>query len=58
MPKSKAPYAPEFRAEAIRLARTALFAYIETFYNRRRHSALGYVALEDCERRYAQQVVA
>jgi transposase InsO family protein len=39
-------------------ARTALFAYIETFYNRRRrHSALGYLAPEDFERRYTQQQV-
>jgi putative transposase len=45
-----------FRAHAA--ARTALFAYIETFYNRRRrHSALGYLAPEDFERRYTQQQV-
>lgn len=39
-----------------REARTALFAYIEGFYNRRRrHSALGYLAPELFERRYTQQ---
>jgi len=37
-------------------ARTALFAYIEGFYNRcRRHSALGYLAPDAYERRYTQQ---
>lgn len=37
-------------------APTALFAYIETFYNRhRRHSALGYLAPEDFERRYTER---
>jgi len=37
-------------------ARTALFAYIEGFYNRRRrHSALGYLTPEAYERRYTQQ---
>jgi transposase InsO family protein len=41
-------------------ARTALFAYIEGFYNRRRrHSALGYLTPEAYERRYThQQAVA
>jgi putative transposase len=37
-------------------ARTALFEYIEVFYNRqRRHSALGYLSPEDYERRWATQ---
>jgi len=37
-------------------ARTALFMYIETFYNRRRrHSALGYLTPDAYERRYTQQ---
>jgi len=35
-------------------ARTALFEYIEVFYNRqRRHSALGYVSPDAYERRWA-----
>ena len=34
-------------------ARTAVFDWIETFYNRvRRHSALGYLAPEEYEARY------
>jgi putative transposase len=37
-------------------ARTALFAYIEGFYNRRRrHSALGYLTPDAYEGRYTQQ---
>jgi putative transposase len=37
-------------------ARTALFSYLEIFYNRqRRHSALGYLTPEVYERRYTQQ---
>jgi len=37
-------------------ARTALFAYIESFYNRRRrHSSLDYLAPVAYERRYTQQ---
>ena len=37
-------------------ARTAIFTYIEGFYNRqRRHSALGYVSPHAYERRYTQQ---
>ena len=37
-------------------ARTALFEYIEVFYNRqRRHSALGYLSPESYERREATQ---
>lgn len=37
-------------------ARTALFEYIEVFYNRqRRHSALGYVSPDEFERRWATQ---
>ena len=37
-------------------ARTALFEYIEVFYNRqRRHSALGYLSPEAYERRWATQ---
>jgi putative transposase len=35
-------------------ARTALFDYLEVFYNRqRRHSALGYLSPDDYERRWA-----
>ena len=42
-----------FRSHA--QARTALFTYLEIFYNRRRrHSALGYLTPEDFERRYTQ----
>jgi len=42
-----------FRSHA--QARTALFTYLEVFYNRqRRHSALGYLTPEDFERRYTQ----
>jgi putative transposase len=42
-----------FRSQAE--ARTALFIYLEFFYNRRRrHSALGYLTPEDFERRYTQ----
>lgn len=37
-------------------ARTALFEYLEVFYNRqRRHSALGYLSPEEFERRWATQ---
>lgn len=37
-------------------ARTALFEYIEVFYNRqRRHSALGYLSPDEYERRWATQ---
>lgn len=37
-------------------ARTALFEYIEVFYNRqRRHSALGYLSPDAFERRWATQ---
>jgi putative transposase len=37
-------------------ARTALFEYLEVFYNRqRRHSALGYLSPHEYERRYATQ---
>ncbi len=37
-------------------ARTALFTYLEIFYNRqRRHSALGYLTPKDFDRRYTQQ---
>ncbi|HEV2461657.1 MAG TPA: IS3 family transposase, partial [Ktedonobacterales bacterium] len=37
-------------------ARTALFEYIEVFYNRqRRHSALDYLSPEAYERRWATQ---
>ena len=52
MPRTRPPYPPEFRREAVRLAaslphrgaaRAALFDYIEGFYNsHRRHAALGY----------------
>ena len=37
-------------------ARTALFEYLEVFYNRqRRHSALDYLSPDDYERRWATQ---
>ena len=37
-------------------ARSALFEYIEVFYNRqRRHSALGYLSPEGFERRWIAQ---
>ncbi len=37
-------------------ARTALFEYLEVFYNRqRRHSALGYLSPDEFERRWATQ---
>ena len=37
-------------------ARTALFEYLEVFYNRqRRHSALGYLSPDAFERRWATQ---
>ena len=42
-----------------RAARTALFAYLEVFYNfynrQRRHSALGYLSPTEYERRWATQ---
>ena len=39
--------------------KTAIFHYIEVFYNRRRrHSTLGQVSPAEYERRYNQQVVA
>jgi putative transposase len=39
-------------------ARTALFEYIEVFYNRqRRHSALGYLSPDQFERRWATQTL-
>ena len=45
-----------FRTKA--QARTALFAYIEGFYNRRRrHSALGYLSPDLYERRYTETSV-
>jgi len=54
MAKHIAPYPPEFRTHLE--ARTALFEYIEVFYNRqRRHSALGYLSPEAFERRWATQ---
>jgi putative transposase len=34
-------------------ARSVLFAYLEGFYNRRRHSALGYLSPEEFERRWS-----
>src|SRR5579859_930513 len=38
-------------------ARTALFEYLEVFYNRqRRHSALGYLSPDEFERRWATQI--
>ncbi len=41
------------------VARTALFEYIEVFYNRqRRHSALGYRSPDEFERRWATQTAA
>ena len=40
-------------------ARTALFEYLEVFYNRqRRHSALGYLSPVEYERRWATQTAA
>ena len=40
-------------------ARTAIFQFIEGFYNpRRRHSALGYLSPAEHERRYAAQTAA
>jgi putative transposase len=37
-------------------ARTAIYKYIEVFYNRRRrHSALGYLSPSDYERSHQQQ---
>ncbi len=40
-------------------ARTALFEYLEVFYNRqRRHSALGYLSPVEYERRWAPQTAA
>ena len=46
-----------FRTRAA--ARTALFAFIEVFYNRqRRHSALGYLAPEEYERRRSAGTLA
>src|SRR5690606_36966180 len=35
--------------------KTAIFEYIEAFYNRRRHSALGYLNPEEFERRWRLQ---
>ncbi|GHO90184.1 hypothetical protein KSF_002320 [Reticulibacter mediterranei] len=41
----KEEWAERHRFENRREARTAIFSYIETFYNRkRRHSSLGYVS--------------
>jgi transposase InsO family protein len=38
------------------IARSALFDYIETFYNpRRRHSALGYLSPAEFERRFSSE---
>ncbi len=38
-------------------ARTAIFEYLEVFYNRqRRHSALGYLSPDEFERRWATQI--
>ena len=40
-------------------ARTAIFEYIEAFYNRqRRHSSLGYLSPAEFERRYHPQADA
>jgi transposase InsO family protein len=40
-------------------ARTAIFAYIEAFYNRqRRHSTLGYLSPAEFEDRYHRQATA
>ena len=40
--------------ESIAAAKSAIFEYIEVFYNRkRRHSALGYLSPVDYERRCA-----
>ena len=40
------------------VARTALFEYLEVFYNRqRRHSALGYLSPDEFERRWATQIL-
>ncbi len=32
--------------------KTGIFEYIEAFYNRRRHSALGYLSPDEVERRW------
>ncbi len=45
-------YAEHF--ESIAAAKSAIFEYIEVFYNqKRRHSALGYLSPVEYERRYA-----
>lgn len=45
-------YAEQYRS--IDEAKSAIFEYIEVFYNRvRRHSALGYVSLAEYERKCA-----
>ena len=49
----KAELLAEVDPETRRQAKTAIFAYIETFYNRRRrHSSLSYLTPEEFERRY------
>ena len=60
MGKQRRKYSTEFKVELIhgniydirQQAKTAIFKYIEGFYNRqRRHSYLGYLSPEDFERK-------
>ena len=51
--RSKTELLAEGDRETRQKVKAAIFAYIETFYNRqRRHSALNYLAPDEFERRY------
>jgi putative transposase len=55
--KTELVYQTQWRTRAA--ARTAIFEYIESFYNRRRrHSSLAYVSPADFERLYGEQLAA
>ena len=55
--KTELVYQSQWQTRAA--ARTAIFEYIESFYNRRRrHSSLAYLSPADFERRYGEQLAA